>query len=127
MTRALLSNLKFIIVVMLTLASFNSLACNPNRSCMQAGPDYPCGTWHEPLRMCSSQIENPICITERLACKSKLAACISSVLVGSSAGALCGPCLVSIWGTAGATAAACVPACGLTAVAIEQVVQQCEQ
>lgn len=115
------------IVLLLTLTSVKSFACNPNRNCMQAGPDYPCGTWSEPFRMCPSQIENPFCLTERLACKAKLATCVSSVLVGTSAGALCGPCIVSIWGTAGASAAACVPACGLTAVAIEQAVQQCEE
>lgn len=118
--------IKLILCSILLLATVNSEACNPNRSCMQAGPNYPCPTWNEPLRLCPSQIENPLCVTERVACKADLAVCVTGVLVGSSAGSACTACLISIWGTAGATAAACVPACGLTAAAIEQVVQKCE-
>jgi len=106
--------------------SAKTYACNPNKSCMQGGPGYPCPTCSEPFRMCLSEIENPICVTERLACNTNLTICVTGLLIGSSSGASCAACLIGVWGTAGATTAACVSACGLTAAAIEQIVQRCE-
>lgn len=102
-------------------------ACDPNKNCTRRGPDVPCPTWDKPLRMCPSYYDDPVCTAERLACAGTLAACVTSALVGSTAGAACVGCLVAaIGGTGGTTAAACAPACGITAAAAEQVVQKCQ-
>jgi len=103
-------------------------ACDPNENCTQRSPvDTPCPTFDKPLRTCPSYYDDPVCSARRLACAGTLAACVTSALVGGTAGAACVGCLVAaVGGTGGVTAAACAPACGITAAAAEQVVQKCQ-
>ncbi len=119
------------ILALITSLSTSGLAwsaCNPNENCTVRGPDVPCPIIPaQPLRTCPSYYDDPVCLTRRLACSGQLAVCVTSGLVGSSAGAACVACLVAaIGGTGGTAAAACAPACGITAVAAEQVVQKCQ-
>jgi hypothetical protein len=60
---------QFAITFALLISSGSSRACDPNENCTFRGPDYPCPTWAEPLRMCASYYDSPECIVRRSACQ----------------------------------------------------------
>jgi len=124
-----------------TLTSFVSddrpgilpMGCDPQENCTRTGPNYPCGDWRHPGRMCSSSFDDPVCITRRTACRGQLTACITSGLVAYGAGAACISCVAAgtiasgyTGGAAAAGAAAlCVGVCGIGAAALQQAINNC--
>lgn len=59
-----------LLVVMLLISDLCFAECDQNCPSI-GGPDYPCPTWSEPLRLCHSTIEEPSCVAKRTACNTK--------------------------------------------------------
>jgi len=97
--------------------------CDTNEDCRRNGPNYPCPTWNNPGRMCSSSFDDPICLARRSACRNELVQCAAGVLGASAYGPACAGCLYAVGWTPALVG--CAVPCLATAASMQLVVQNC--
>ncbi|TWU40039.1 hypothetical protein Q31b_33830 [Novipirellula aureliae] len=97
--------------------------CDTNEDCRRRGPNYPCGNWRNPGRMCASYFDDPVCLTRRSACRGELVACAAGVLGTVAYGTACAGCLYAVGWTP--ALASCAVPCLATAASMQLVIQNC--
>lgn len=112
-------------LVLVLAATQSSAFANCNYSCTVAGPELPCPTWSEPLRMCPTSFDDPTCLARRSLCQGTFAACVTAALTSEGAGAACVAGVIADFEAGGSITTATVALCGLAAEAVQQAANNC--
>ncbi len=88
------------------------MTCNPNENCRRRGPF-------------GSSYDDPICLARRAACRSRLTACVVGIIGTAAFTPTCAGCIYANFFAGGTALAACAAPCGIAALSIEQIVQNC--
>ena len=109
------------------ISQANSGTCSAFGDCRISGPNYPCGNWRNPTRVCSTSLDDPICLAERLDCRHNVFECVARGLVAYNATTACIGCVEAAIVTGASAAPACYLVCGMAPVLIERTVRACDR